>query len=648
VESLSGLRERLEQNLALRQDSLLAGFGSYGLPAGPFFSAAGSTALLPSGLHSAAALAAIDDFAASTATTGLISVGSSSSGNLETLRDRDWFAVDLIAGRTYALRENGVSLADPLLRLRNSSGSLLASNDDISSTNRNSLITYRPSASGRYYLEAGAFKDALTGTYQVSVTDVTPLPPVDDYAASTATTGVVAVGGSSSGTLEVKGDHDWFKVSVQAGRTYSFSLNGSTLADPLLTLLDSSGTVLASNDDASSSTRNSLITYTASSSTTLYLDAAAYLNAYTGTYAVAVTDVTPPAGYSSIDGYGQANVARALDLLTGQPIARQNPLGGVFWGLDAIGAPSAWAAGVTGAGITVAVVDTGVDYTHSELSGNIWTNPGEIAGDGIDNDGNGYIDDIHGWDFVGNDNDPMDLNGHGTHVSGTIAAANNGIGQTGVAYNSRIMPVRVLDASGSGSLPTIAAGIRYATANGARVINLSLGGTSGSIDLQSAISDAAARGVVVVMAAGNSGTASPSYPAAYAVQNGLAIGAVDASGTMASFSNRSGSTPLDYVTAPGVNLYSTWLNNTYSTISGTSMASPHVSGIAALLLSAQPSLSASQVEALITGSASHGSGVFSAAAAGSTGTITGASTASRLAAPSAASLGYRRWPSGLA
>ncbi len=564
--------------------------------------------------HGLAQALAVDDYAANTGTTGRVAVGGSSTGVLEVRRDRDWFAVDLTANRTYALRETGVTLSDPLLRLRSASGALLATNDDAEGT-RHSLILYTPTASGRFYLEAGAFRDSLTGSYRVSVADVTPAPPPDDFAAAPTTTGSVPVGGSRTGTLEVLGDHDWFSVAVTAGRTYDFQLNGTSLADPALVLRDGAGVQLAANDDAGSTTRNALITYTASATTTLYLDAGAFADGYTGTYTVVATDQTPPpppVGFSSVDGYGEASVARALDLLTGQPLARQAPLGGVFWGLDRVGAPTAWAAGVTGAGITVAVVDTGVDTLHTDLDASLWTNPGEIAGNGIDDDNNGFIDDSRGWDFVSNDNDPMDLNGHGTHVAGTIAAENNGSGQTGVAYGARIMPVRVLDAAGSGTYAAIANGVRYATANGARVINLSLGGGTGSPDLQAAIQDAAARGVVVVMAAGNDGAATVGYPAAYAASVGMAVGAVDLNGTMASFSNRAGSTPLDYVTAPGVNIYSTLLANTFGYLSGTSMATPHLAGLAALILSYRPTLSAAQVEALITASASHGSGVFTA------------------------------------
>jgi subtilisin family serine protease len=186
-------------------------------------------------------------------------------------------------------------------------------------------------------------------------------------------------------------------------------------------------------------------------------------------------------------------------------------------------------------------------------------------------------------------------------VAGTIAAVNNGFGATGVAYNSRIMPVKVLSDSGSGSYSGVAQGIRYAVDNGADVINMSLGGGSTDSAVQSALQYASSRGVIVVMAAGNAGAAQPGYPASNATSWGLAVGAVNSSNQMASFSNRAGSnSSMRYVTAPGVQVYSTLPNGGYGFLSGTSMAAPHVAGVVALMLSANPNLTDAQVRQIIT------------------------------------------------
>jgi subtilisin family serine protease len=308
-----------------------------------------------------------------------------------------------------------------------------------------------------------------------------------------------------------------------------------------------------------------------------------------------------PIPYNSISGFGLANSAAAVASATGKAaFAEVANLGGNSWNLDAIKAPETWSKGYTGQGIVVAVVDTGVDYKHSDLNGNIWVNTKEIAGNNKDDDGNGYIDDVRGWDFVNNDNDPMDLQGHGTHVAGTIAAENNGFGATGVAPNAKIMPLRVLDASGNGSVLDVAAGIRYAADNGAKVINLSLGTDISTPAQASAIKYAADKGVVVVSAAGNEGQSQPGFPARYASHFGIAVGAVNKNNQMASFSDLSGKLPLDYVDAPGVGIYSTFLGNTYKSMSGTSMASPHIAGVAALVLSANPNLTPVQVERILT------------------------------------------------
>jgi subtilisin family serine protease len=275
-------------------------------------------------------------------------------------------------------------------------------------------------------------------------------------------------------------------------------------------------------------------------------------------------------------------------------------LGGNNWGADMINAPTAWNKGYTGKGVIVAVIDTGVDFNHEDLKNNIWINTKEIAGNGIDDDGNGYIDDVRGWNFDNDNNNVLDNNGHGTHVSGTIAAENNGIGVVGIAYNSQIMSVKVLDANGSGSYSNITKGIYYAVDNGAKVINLSLGGNSSNDSLKSAIEYASSKDVIVVMAAGNNGESIPSYPARYAYNSGIAVGAVDQNNNLADFSNRSGSQEIAYVTAPGVNVYSTVPNNQYANYSGTSMAAPHIVGVVALMLGANPNLTESQVRQILT------------------------------------------------
>ncbi|MEM1172281.1 MAG: S8 family serine peptidase [Cyanobacteria bacterium P01_H01_bin.35] len=303
-------------------------------------------------------------------------------------------------------------------------------------------------------------------------------------------------------------------------------------------------------------------------------------------------------GFSSIYGYGLVDANAAVAQTIGAP-----PFPEVVdvnnWDIEAVNAPEVWNQGYTGQGIVVAVIDSGVDYTHFDLAGNIWTNLDEIPNNGFDDDGNGYVDDIRGWDFFNNDNDPMDENSHGTHVAGIIAAQQNSFGVTGVAPNAQIMPVQVAN-DRPGFWETIADGIYYAVNNGAHIINMSLSGGSVSTELDDAIRYATERGVVVVMTAGNDSSSFPEYPASNADKWGIAVGSTDIIGTVSDFSNYAGSIPLDYVVAPGEDIYSTLPNNNFGNKSGTSMASPHVAGVAALILSANPSLTSEQVEYIIT------------------------------------------------
>ena len=419
------------------------------------------------------------------------------------------------------------------------------------------------------------------------------------------------MGGSITGNLETRGDRDWFRVELQAGNEYQFNLNGNTLSDTYLRLLDSNGNLVTENDDANGSL-NSQIVFRANTSGTYYLSAGSYNDSLTGTYTLSSSLRD---SYSEITGYGETRVDLALAQLLGVNVPRVSDLGGNNWGLDRIGAPEAWAMGYRGQGTVVAVLDTGVDWTHSDLNDNIWINTDEIAGNGIDDDRNGYIDDVRGWDFAYGDNNPNDVQGHGTHVAGTIAAEANNIGISGVAPDAKIMAVKVLGDDGSGYITDIAAGIRYAVDNGAHVINMSLGGGGVNPTINSAIQYATSRGSLVVMAAGNSGGDSPENPGAYAAENGLVVGAINSNGDIAGFSNRAGGEQdfngdglrvPNYVTAAGVSVYSTVPGGGFARYSGTSMATPHVAGAAAILMGAAPNLSPAQVADLITGTAVQG------------------------------------------
>ncbi len=266
-----------------------------------------------------------------------------------------------------------------------------------------------------------------------------------------------------------------------------------------------------------------------------------------------------------------------------------------------IDAPEAWSI-ITGGTTVVGVVDTGVDYNHPDLANNIWTNPGEIAGNNIDDDHNGYIDDVHGINAITGSGNPFDDNAHGTHCSGTIGGVgNNGTGVAGVNWNVKIMGLKFLDANGSGSTDAAITAINYAvmmknSGVNLRVLSNSWGGGGASQALQDAIEAANAAGILFVAAAGNDSSdndAVPSYPANYDVANVISVAALDHNGNLASFSNY-GRTKV-HLAAPGVNIVSTTPNNTYSSYSGTSMATPHVSGVAALVANAEPGLTVAQL-----------------------------------------------------
>lgn len=288
------------------------------------------------------------------------------------------------------------------------------------------------------------------------------------------------------------------------------------------------------------------------------------------------------------------------------------------WYLNRVEARAAWDVTTGSNEVVVAVLDSGLDLDHPELAENVWTNPGEIAGDGIDNDSNGFIDDVHGWDFVDEDgvptpeqDEPYVSDGviHGTSVAGIIGAiGNNGQGIAGLAWHVRLMPLRILDGTGAGYSKSARRAIEYATANGADVINLSFTGPDFDEKFRWAVENAYNHNVVIVAAVGNTGTTGtdvdlhPFYPACFIAEDGrdfvIGVAATDEDDLKADFSNY-GARCTD-ISAPGVEIFSTsygdpdwpdFRRSEWSIASGTSVAAPIVSGIVALMRSVNPTLS---------------------------------------------------------
>ncbi|HKQ58504.1 MAG TPA: S8 family serine peptidase, partial [Candidatus Eisenbacteria bacterium] len=314
------------------------------------------------------------------------------------------------------------------------------------------------------------------------------------------------------------------------------------------------------------------------------------------------------------------------------------------WSVQWIGAPAVWGQGYRGACVLVAIIDTGVDYNHTDLVARIWTNGDEIPANGIDDDGNGYIDDVHGYDTAIPDSDPMDQNGHGTHVGGSVAGDGTAGTITGVAPDARLMAVKVLNANGSGTFAKIMEGIEYAVGNGAQVLNLSLGGLCTSpgtrASLRANADMVAAAGVTMCVASANDrckqrppnlvrspGDApppwlSPDQPVLGALGGATTVGATgnmtDQVTTFSSNGPVDWSQPLGYgdwricdpgtpnvglikpdVAAPGQDVLSTILGGGYGLNTGTSMATPHVAGLTALILSKNPMLTSDQVHQIL-------------------------------------------------
>jgi subtilisin family serine protease len=294
--------------------------------------------------------------------------------------------------------------------------------------------------------------------------------------------------------------------------------------------------------------------------------------------------------------------------------------GGELWGLRNVGqsggindadidADEAWDVRTDASSVLVAVIDTGIRYSHEDLAANMWRNPGEVAGDGIDNDNNGVVDDVHGYNAINDSGNPDDDHFHGTHVAGTIGAVgNNGIGSAGVAWRARLMAVKFLSSNGRGFISDGVKAIDYARQNGARILNNSWGGGPYSQAVFDAIERCRLADVIFVAGAGNDGRSTdsaPFYPANYPHDNIVSVAAMTRTDELSSFSNH-GLRTVD-IAAPGSAIYSTYntSDSAYRVLSGTSMATPHVVGALTLIKTHFPSAPSSELIDRLLATAQH-------------------------------------------
>jgi subtilisin family serine protease len=319
------------------------------------------------------------------------------------------------------------------------------------------------------------------------------------------------------------------------------------------------------------------------------------------------TSLDPRAAVSLMSQRSDVEYAE-LDYTVRANVIPNDPSFNVLWGMHNTGqsggvvdadidAPEAWDIHSGSNTVVVAIIDTGFLRTHPDLAANSWVNPGEIANNGIDDDANGRVDDLYGWDFVNNDNNPTDDNSHGTHCAGTIGGVgNNGIGVAGVSWNVKMFGLKFLGSNGSGSTSNAILAVDYCRIKGIKISNNSWGGGGFSQSMFNAIQNAGNMGHIFVAAAGNSNRnndTTANYPSNYNLPNIIAVASTTRTDARSSFSNW-GKTTVD-LGAPGSDIYSTVLSNGYGYKSGTSMATPHVAGAVALLWGFKPNWTKEQV-----------------------------------------------------
>ena len=490
----------------------------------------------------------------------------------------------------------------------------------------NTLIRIRESGA-ILGLVANASPLDLTDTF-ISASDV-----LGDELSSARDLGVLSGTQTVTDFVSSSSPSDLYRFTLPATSDFRLTLNGLNADADVALIKDINGDnsldftdIIASSENSDSSPES--IDLTDLTAGTYFVQVYQYLGSTNFTLNLSATpaaaaseNVSNLQGFDPRFGLGLVNAAAAVAKVRGVATFPDIPdLGGDEWGRDLVKAPEVWARGLTGDGVVVAVIDSGIDYNHPDLTGNIWSNAGETGVDAVgrnkssnalDDDGNGFVDDFRGWDFVNSDNDPIDDNNHGTHVSGLVAAKRDGIGITGTAPTAKIMPLKILDREGLGKTEDEIAAIDYAVENGADIINVSLGGQELNQAELNAIRAAEARGVIVISAAGNDGRPQVDYPARFAGEVGIAVGAVDRNSEFSSFSNRAGYAEIDYFVAPGGDGERAESGDIYSTVplsipgipyqyfAGTSMAVPHVAGVVALMLQANPNLTPAQIKRIL-------------------------------------------------
>lgn len=426
-------------------------------------------------------------------------------------------------------------------------------------------VTMRPGAGASQILVAPSNDDIATPIV------ITSLP----YTNTQDTTDATSLGDPVTCGYSLGDAHSvWYRIMPSLSGTLLAGTLGSDYDTVLSVFTGAPGslTLLACNDDWGG-VRQSSVKFTVTAVTTYYLEVASYDSYAAGSLALTVSQLVPRAYLPIVTRNFPARIPNDPYYSSWQ------------WNMDRVGAPLAWYYS-NGSGVIIAVADTGVDLSHPDLAGKI----------------------VSGWDFVNGDSVPQDDNGHGTHVAGIAAAVtNNGVGVAGLGWDAQVMPVKVLDWAGSGWISDIANGIRWAADNGADVINLSLGGPGYDSTLDQATTYAHGKGALVVAAAGNCATVSNScgnqlnpvfYPAANLYV--MAVAATDSTDARTNYSE------YGYfvdIAAPGDEIWSTLWANTYGYKSGTSMASPHVAGLAALVWAACPALTNDQVASVIESNA---------------------------------------------